>query len=227
MNAKTSNFVVMILFCAVVLFGNDLTKQDQEKLRKAFMKGQAWFLVCPYLEGDVKGLHIYNIRANAAPEFKPSWRDVINPELRLLRGDKVVVESIDARGDYFELRIKSVERKTAHPTSSQRLVGTAILGLPGMAAGQGEYNLQPQSKLRFFGKSAEEIQALVGKFLSSQPPTIDLKPGMSPDEVRQIAGDPTEIIVFGNKKTLRYPNMDVVFVDDKLESVAFRDPVKK
>jgi len=73
-----------------------------------------------------------------------------------------------------------------------------------MAAGQGEYFLQPQSKLRFFGKSAEDIQFLVAKFLSTEPPTIDLQPGMSPDQVKTILGDPSEIIVFGNKKTFRY-----------------------
>lgn len=227
MNARTMVLIFISFFWAVVLFGNDLTKQDQEKLRKAFTKAQALFLMHPYLEGDIKGLHIYNIRADAEPEFKTSWRDVVNPERRLLRGDKIVIENVDIRADYLELRIKAIERKTAHFTSSERLLGTAVLGLPGMAAGQGEYSLQPQSKLRFFGKSAVDIKALVSKYLSSEPPTIDLKPGMSPDEVRRIAGDPAEIMVFGNKRTFRYLNMDVVFLADKLESVAFRDPVKK
>lgn len=227
MKTRTVVSAIMILFSTVVIFGNDLSKQDQQTLRKAFMKGQKLFLIHPYLEGDIKGLHVYNIRAGADPELKTSWRDVVNPERRLLRGDKVVIESVDARGDYLELRIKTVERKTAHLTSSQRFLGTAVFGLPGMAAGQGEYNLQPQSKLRFFGKSAQEVQTLVSKFISSDPPTLDLQPGMSPDQVRQIAGDPTEIVILGNKKTLRYPNMDVIFVDDKLETVAFRETVKK
>jgi hypothetical protein len=216
----------MILFRGVALFGADLSKQEQEKLKKFFEKDQSFFLITTYLEGDVKGLHVYNIRSNANPEFVPSWRDVVNPERRLLRGDKITVQSVSLNDKYLELRIKAVEKKSAHATASQRYAITAIGGLPGMAASQGEYSLQPQAKLRFFGKSAEEIQSLVSKFICSKPPTIDLEPGMSSDEVRNVLGDPSEIINFGNKKTFRYVNnsiKEVVFIEDKLSDIIFRE----
>jgi hypothetical protein len=56
---------------------------------------------------------------------------------------------------------------------------------------------------------------------------MDLNPGMSPDEVRKIVGDPREIINFGNKTTFRFLKFDVVFVDGKLVEVLFRDPGAK
>jgi hypothetical protein len=227
MNARASFLIMANIFYAFALFGGDLSNAEQEKLKKTFTKGQSFFLIQPYLEGDVKGLHIYNVRPVATPEFVPSWRDVVNPERRLLRGDKVIVQSVDTNGNYLELRIKAVERRSAHATAGQRYLMTAIGGLPGMAAGQGEYSLQPQSKLRFFGKSATDIEFLISKFLSAEPPTIDLQPGMSPNEVKAVLGDPNEIVNFGNKKTFKYPDKDIVFIDDKLADMIFKDSGSK
>jgi len=69
MSSRIVLLAIVNLFCACTIFGGDLNKQEQEKLRKSFAKGQQFFLIHQYLEGDVKGLHIYKIRADADPEF--------------------------------------------------------------------------------------------------------------------------------------------------------------
>lgn len=187
MNARNVCLVILNSFCATVLFGTSLPKQDQEKLRKVFLKGQESFLICPYLEGSVNGLTLYNIRANASPELKSSWRASANPGLRLVRGDRVIIERVNARGDCLELLIKTIKSKTFNATPRERALLTVFLGLPGMAAEQGEFKLQPDVKLRFFGNSADEIQAMVCKYLSSEQPTIDLKPGCLPTKCDRLS----------------------------------------
>jgi hypothetical protein len=228
MNAKAILLVILNLFCAVALFGGDLNKPEQEKLRKAFSKGQEFFLIPLYLEGGVRGYTTYEIHENLLPRLKPYRGAGSQPDLSLLRGDKVIIEKINASGDYFELLIKAVEWKTVHFSPRAKFYGTLLLGLPALAATQGDSKFQPDVKLRFFGKSAGVVQTLVAQILSEKKPSSDLKPGMSPDEVLKILGDPSEIINFGNKKTFRYANKEVIFVDEKLTDVVFGDSgVKK
>jgi len=215
--------LLMLLFAwpSFTVYAGDLIKQDKALLRQTYEKGQEFYLIKPYLEGDWKGLHVYKIRPDAPVEFDPSWRDVVNPDHRLLRGDKVVIQSVKVKGNHLELRIQTIERKVAEATASQRFWGTALFGLAGMAGGTGKYNLQPQSKLRFFGDSADEIKRLVAEYLSHDPPKIELHPGMSPEEVKEVLGEPMEIFVFGNKKTFKYTHMDAIFIDNSLEDVVF------
>lgn len=223
MNARASLIVLMFLSSSLPIRGGDLSKQDQQALEKAFPKAQEFFMIPPYLEGGGRGFITYNIHANAPPELKSPGRAGYQPDLRLLRGDKVLIQKVDAKGDYFEIIVKTVAWKTVYFSPKDKLYGAIILGFPGAAAMKGDAKLQPEVKLRFFGTSAEEVQALVAQFLSEKQPSFDLKPGMSPDEVLKVLGDPSEIINFGNKKTFRYANKEVIFVDEKLADVVFGD----
>jgi len=49
---------------------------------------------------------------------------------------------------------------------------------------------------------------------------------MSPNQMREVIGEPAEIVIVGSRKTWRYPNVDVVFASDRLETVTLRDPAK-
>ena len=49
----------------------------------------------------------------------------------------------------------------------------------------------------------------------------EIKPGMTPDEVRSALGDPDAEVVFGGKKQWAYPGLTVVFVDGKVTDVQF------
>lgn len=221
--SRLQTAILVLSFSFLTLAAANLSKADKELLRETYKEDQKFFLLNPYLEGDVKGLHVYKIRSDSPPEFHKSWRDVVNPERRLLRGDKIILESVKVKKDHLELRIKTIERKTVHATASQRFLATALFGLPGLAAGQGPDHMQPQSKLRFFGDTVEEIKGLVENYLSSEPPKIELQPGMSPAEVKEILGDPLEVFIFGGKMTFKYMKMEVIFVDDKLDDIRFQE----
>ena len=49
----------------------------------------------------------------------------------------------------------------------------------------------------------------------------EIKPGMTPDEVRRMFGDPDGEVVFGEKTRWTYPGMTVVFAKGKVLDVQF------
>jgi Zn-dependent protease with chaperone function len=53
------------------------------------------------------------------------------------------------------------------------------------------------------------------------PKRTEIKPGMTPDEVRSALGDPDAEIVFGDKTRWSYPGMTVVFQKGKVADVQF------
>lgn len=201
---QTAILVVFLSF--LTLAGAKLSKADKELLRDTYKEGQKLFLLKPYLEADRKGLHVYKIRSDSPPEFHESWRDGVYPERRLLRGDKVTVESAKVKNDHLELRIRILERTGLHVTG---------LGFP--------RHVRPQSKLRFFGDTAEEIKGLVENYLSFEPPKIELQLGMSLAEVKELLGEPLQILVFGERETFKYMTLEVIFVDDKLNDIRFQE----
>jgi Zn-dependent protease with chaperone function len=49
----------------------------------------------------------------------------------------------------------------------------------------------------------------------------ELKPGMTPDEVRKLLGKPKEETVFGNRTRWSYPDLSVIFEDGRVKEVKF------
>ena len=111
--SRLQTAILVLFFSFLTLAAVNLSKADKELLRDTYKEDQKFFLLNPYLEGDVKGLHVYKIRSDSPPEFHKSWRDVVNPERRLLRGDTIILESVKVNKDHLELRIKTIERKNA------------------------------------------------------------------------------------------------------------------
>jgi hypothetical protein len=56
---------------------------------------------------------------------------------------------------------------------------------------------------------------------AAAPKRTEIKPGMTPDEVRAALGDPDAEVVFGEKTRWSYPGMTVVFQKGKVADVQF------
>jgi outer membrane protein assembly factor BamE (lipoprotein component of BamABCDE complex) len=50
---------------------------------------------------------------------------------------------------------------------------------------------------------------------------VEIKPGMTSDEVRHQLGDPQAEVVFGEKTRWTYPGMTVIFAKGKVTDVQF------
>ncbi len=50
-------------------------------------------------------------------------------------------------------------------------------------------------------------------------PAAEIRPGMSPDDVRRLLGSPTEELLFGDKTRWTYPDRTVIFEDGKVKEV--------
>lgn len=125
-------------------------------------------------------------------------------------GDRVYVQSIHVDNDSFALRIMNaepVERVRGGNTESEQFVAHV------------EFKFD-----KAYLPTAEfaDLQKVVGEFLATAEQATAAKTialGQTMAEVKAILGEPTNVVDLGAKKTFVYPNMKVVFVDDKVVDV--------
>jgi hypothetical protein len=71
------------------------------------------------------------------------------------------------------------------------------------------------------GVAVDRGSAPSGGHALAAPTRKEIKPGMSPDEVRQMLGKPSDEVVFGTRSRWSYPDMTVIFENGKVKEVKF------
>lgn len=145
-------------------------------------------------------------------------------EVPLEPGDRFYANSVQVGPDYVSIGLLSVD-----PRNMPGRVGRAWAAvnfffkpeviqtgdLKTINAAMDQW-LLPADSLPNMPSNPAKTFAVAG---SSLPPTVDLKPGMTREEVVSGLGNPAQTITFGNRTWLTYPALVAVLEDGKLASV--------
>lgn len=145
-------------------------------------------------------------------------------EVPLEPGDRFYANSVQVGSDYVSIGLLSVD-----PRNMPGRVGRAWAAvnfffkpdviktgdLKAINAAMDQWLLPADSMPNMPSNPAKTFAVAGGNL----PPTVDLKPGMTKEEVVSGLGNPAQTITFGNRTWLTYPALVAVLEDGKLASV--------
>jgi len=238
------NVFVFVVFagCALQAFAQDQTRV-QSNLQEAIQARYRITVVGPSafglkggddsirkLGGTIlvmkKGLYgAIDRKENTSSSIRDGKRTLLSgkEDVELQPGDRLYANSVRVGDDYVSVGLLSVDPKNVSGRNG-RIWATANFFFKPEVISNGDIKtinaamdqwLLPADSLPGVTPSAQTV-ARNGPVL---PPTVDLKPGMSRDEVVAGLGNPAQTITFANKTWLTYPALVAVLEDGKLTSV--------
>jgi hypothetical protein len=145
-------------------------------------------------------------------------------DVELQPGDRLYANSVRVGSDYVSVGLLSVDPKNVSGRNGRVWATANFFFKPEVISG-GDIKtinaamdqwLLPADSLPGTPPNA---QTIVARNVPALPPTVDLKPGMSRDEVIAGLGNPAQTITFANKTWLAYPALVALLEDGKLTAV--------